>query len=208
MSRVCGSNKLKVAFHMDVGHRLSSWSCTDRSPWQYIKEHFIWGPGYTFLEHTSSLLHTCMYMQVLIHHTHRLYMSVQTYTSTPKLPQTHTMTQNACSSFKWQSIVLGCSSALCRNVSEQTSLLSCCSSALYSLSRVMWQHLWIIWPWELNQKGKKLTAAAKLRWQGKRAITMSLSLHGLHKKFHRCQSCTNRHCPPETFLCRKIGTFL
>lgn len=57
MSGVCGSNKPKLAFHMDVGHRLSSWSCTDRSPWQYIKVHFVWRPGYTFLEHTFSHLH-------------------------------------------------------------------------------------------------------------------------------------------------------
>lgn len=51
--------------------------------------------------------------------------------------------------------------------------------------------------WTKREK-KNLTVAAKLRWQRKRAKTKSLSLQGLHKKFHRCQSCTNKRCPPET----------
>lgn len=143
--------------------------------------------------HWQLSLAVCTKADRCSYRTQILYILFQTYKST------HTMKHNANSPYKWQSIVLGYSGALCCNVFEQASLLSCCSSAVYSLSCVMWQHFWIIWPWELNQKGKKLTAAAKLRWQGRRAITMSLSLHGLHKKFHRCQSCTNRHCPPETF---------
>lgn len=44
----------------------------------------------------------------------------------------------------------------------------------------------------------ELTTAAKLQWQRKRAKTKSLSLSGLHKKFQRRQSRTNKLCPLET----------
>lgn len=42
-----------------------------------------------------------------------------------------------------------------------SSSLSRRSSAVYSLSRVMWQRLWIIWTLELNQKGEKVTGGSQ-----------------------------------------------
>lgn len=55
-------------------------------------------------------------------------------------------------------------------VFESVSLLSSCAGAIDSLSRVMWQHLWISWPWwkkkkEKEKRKKRLTTAAKPRWQ-------------------------------------------
>lgn len=101
------------------------------------------------------------------------------------------------SRFKSPSVVLGRSRSPCCNVCEQTPVLSCRGSAAYSLSCATWQPLWIIWPPGAEPKGGK--NSAKLKWQDKPAITMSLSLHGLRKKFHWCQSCTNGQRPPETF---------
>lgn len=114
-------------------------------------------------------------------------------------------------SFKEQSIVLENSGTLWHNVFEQISSLSCCSSAAHSLSCVMWQHRWIIWPWEQGGGWGGGDCGGNLKWllnsddRESEAKQKSLSFSRLHKNFRWCQSRANKLRPPQAFSLQKKG---
>lgn len=43
----------------------TSWSWTDSSPWQYIKVHYVWRPGYTVLRQDTK--RPCIYLPKTMH---------------------------------------------------------------------------------------------------------------------------------------------
>lgn len=162
-------NCIHVEFHLDVGQRFSSWSCTDRSAWQHVKMLYVyvWRPG--FRPHTHTLSQVSIDTRI-----HKIHAALLSYKALSLDTQTHFAAMHLSRS-------PGCHPA----VVPSTHYLVSCDSISESFGPGSWT-------------GGRLTATAKLRWQRKRAKTKSLSLHRIHKLFQQCQSCTNKLCPPET----------